>query len=155
MLIRFTRAAIAVVFDKLDRAVIARLQSDREFREESLRSRETELQAMASLLHRAAENGREVRPLALPVPDIFDALDEVILCDQYPRFPGHVDAHAAWEAEKRKIPNRKIFYQDRFGIPNAVETYRKIAGVMRSLDRIPEELRDLGANLERMAAEEG
>jgi hypothetical protein len=152
VLIRFTRATIAVVFDKLERETIARMQTDENFRQESLRSRQTELQAMASLLHRAAENQRDVHPMALPVPDIFDALDEDVLRDQFPDFPGHESGNAAWEREKAKIPNRKLFYQERYGVPNAIDTYRKVAALMRSLDRIPEELQELGAQLELLAA---
>jgi predicted ATPase len=154
VLIRFTRATIAVVFDKLDRKTIARLQADDTFRRESLRSRQTELQAMASLLHKAAENERDVHPVALPVPDIFDALDEDMLRDQFPDFPGHAAGNEAWEREKAKIPNRKVFHQERYGVPNAIDTYRKIAALMRSLDRIPEELQELGAQLELLAAGE-
>ncbi len=110
---------------------------------------------MASLLHKAAENQREVHPIALPVPDIFDALDEEILRDQFPKFPGHEEANSAWESEKAKVPNRKIFYHERYGIPNSIDTYRKVAALMRSFDRIAPELRELGVQLELLAAGQG
>ncbi len=154
VLIRFTRAQLAVVFDKLDRQTIDRLLTDTAFRRESLRSRRTELQAMASLLQKAIDNDRRVQPLPLPVADIFDALDQQILIDQYPRFPGHAEANTAWESLQERFPNRKIFYQDEYGVPNEIETYKKVAALMRSLDRIPDTLRNLGADLERMAADE-
>ena len=58
----------------------------------------------------------------------------------------------AWEAAREKVPNRKLFYEERYAVPNAVDTYRKVAALMRSLDRIPQELRDLGTELELLAA---
>jgi hypothetical protein len=153
VLIRFTRARLAVIFDKLDAGTITRLTDDAEFRAESLRARQTELQAMASLLHKAIENGREVRPLPLPVGDIFDALDEEILVDQHPKFPGHAAANAEWEAARKRFPNRKSFYAERFGVPNEIATYRTTAALMKSFDRIPPVLGDVAVALEMMGAE--
>jgi hypothetical protein len=108
---------------------------------------------MASLLQNAVRNGRQVTPLALPVDDIFDALDEDIIRDQYPSFPGHAAANAAWEADRKRSPNRKSFYEQKYGVPNSEETYRSLAALMRSLDRISEPLRDVPFALERLAAE--
>jgi hypothetical protein len=152
VLVRFTRARLAVVFDKLDADTVMRLLGDPEFRQNSLRARQTELQAMASLLHNAAANARTVQPLPLPADDIFDLLDAEIVVDQFPKFPGHEAANAAWLAARKRTPNRKVFYAEQYGIPNEVATYRRIAALMRSLDRIPSILRELGADLERMAA---
>jgi len=70
-------------------------------------------------------------------------------------FSGHAAANEAWELERERVPNRKIFYAERYEIPNNVATYRRVAALMRSLERVPRVLRELGADLERLAAEAG
>ena len=153
VLIRFTRARLAIVLDKLDADVVRRLVGDEAFRHESLRSRQTELQAMASLLQNAAVNRRDVCPFALPVDDVFDALDEGIIEDQFPKYPGHDAARAAFAGQK-KVSNRKRFYEERFGVANGVATYRRLAALMRSFDRVPDVLDDLASAVERFAFRE-
>ncbi|UGS35338.1 hypothetical protein [Capillimicrobium parvum] len=151
VLVKFTRARLAVVFDKLEPAVIQRLLDDADFRQESLRSRDTELNAMASLLQNAAVNDRTVQPFALPVDDIFDALDEEVLRDQFPKYPGHGMASEEWQRNRRDNGNRKRFYEDRYDVPNHATTYKRIAALMRTLDRIPQPLTAFATEVERFA----
>ena len=105
---------------------------------------------MASLLQNAVMNKRQVQPFALPVDDIFDALDEGLIKDQFPRYPGHVQARALWDGQS-KLRNRKLFYEERFGITNDVATYRKLAALMGVLGRIPAALDELAIAVEFLA----
>lgn len=159
VLIRFTRARLAVAFDKLTCAQVIRLRDDPVFREECLRKstkskRGGELQSMAALMQSAAMNSRSVAPLALPVHDIFDALHIDVVRDQFSAYPArHEDARAAYAVEGQGM-SRKQFYEKRYGVPNEIESYKCIAARMRQLNLISPELRDLAENVERFALEE-
>ena len=143
VLIRFTTALVAVVFDKLSAASVQRRLDDPAFREEAMRGLhgKNEPQAMAALLHNAATRKRKVQPFPLPVDDIFDALDDEIITGQFPEFPGHAEARRAFAATKHK--NRKLFYEERYGVVNGTATYKRLGAVTYQSDRISEPLRYL------------
>jgi hypothetical protein len=86
-----------------------------------------------------------------PYPDIFDVLDEELLRDSFPKFPGHAEAHEEWKRNRKAHPNRKSFYEERFGIPRNLEVYATIADRMHSAGRVPAVLDDLMLALERYA----
>jgi hypothetical protein len=151
VLIRITRAVLAVVFDKLSEDTIWRLLNDPVFREDSLSSNSTELQAMASLLKNADKNERLVQPLSLPLDDIFDAIHEDVIRDQFSAYPGHEAARAAYGALPKGSPNRKKFYESAYGIPDRVATYTQLGSLMRDLNLVSTELLALASEAERLA----
>jgi energy-coupling factor transporter ATP-binding protein EcfA2 len=151
VLARFTRASLAVVFDKLDADTVHRLLNDRVFRDETARKGPTERQAMAALLKNAADHHLHVEPFPLPVEDIFDAIDEHVIRDHFPQFPGHEEAHKTWADLPEGRQRRKRFYEENYGIPDRVETYIELATLMHDLHRITPVLRTLADQLERLA----
>jgi hypothetical protein len=130
-LLRFTSVRVAVLFDNLERAGTARLLVDAQYRREAKEAGSTELRAMAEVIKVAIEYERSVQPLALEAPDIFDLLDEDLLQQQFPRFPGHARARAASRGAK---DGWKRYYSAHYGIDllRHPELFGEIAREMRA-----------------------
>lgn len=152
LLLRYTTAKAAAALDDLALEELQRLKTDEEFLQESLRSRKLTLSAMANLVMNARTYGREVEPFGYPKQDIFDLLDEDILKETYPDFPGHDKARTEWRQSRRDGEGWKDFYLRQYGIPQGIgELYVPVADVMQERGRIPPELEELADELERYA----
>jgi hypothetical protein len=72
---------------------------------------------------------------------LLDALDEDIVISVYERYPGHAEARRLWSEEQQrdKLPaaRKKIFYEQRFAIPNNVTTYQKLGDELAANNRRP------------------
>lgn len=154
VLMRFTSAPAAVWLDNVPAEVIAKLKSDREFALQAEKyDKNDEVRTMAKLLLTAEKIGKEVEPLPQPCTDVFDLLDEEILRDFYPNFPGHAAAVGLWRAEKERggPKNRKKFYEQRFAIPADVEAFSRVARKMAEEGRRPAALQEVIDSCERLA----
>lgn len=122
--------------------------------EKALRSKKTELQAMASVIRNARQHGRHVEPMTHPYDDIFDVLDEDVIRELFPKVPGHVRAREDWQRNRKAHPNRKAYYEERFSVPRDLTTYIYVAGRMRTTGTTNEVLEQLVLELERYALQE-
>jgi AAA domain, putative AbiEii toxin, Type IV TA system len=150
VLTRVTTAHPVACFDRLGADELHRLMMDDAYQRESLRSRKTELQNMASLLQRIRQAGRTLTPLGIPEDDIFFVLDENVLKEKFSGFPGHEEAQREWKASKSK-EKWKSYYDRTYGIDPGVETYVEVAEEMARRGIVPESLQDILFELERLA----
>jgi len=131
LLLRFTAAQAALVFDNIHRDEIARLQDDAEYRETVKRKKGwSELQEMAHIIDQAIRSDRPVVPLPLPAHDIFDLLDESVIQRRFPLFPGHSAARTAASSSRWKD-----FLAERYGIDLITSPevlFRDLASGMRA-----------------------
>jgi hypothetical protein len=98
---RFTAATIAVLVDNDISASVERIRYDAEKREEARRQRNNvELQQIASFLETAMQAERDVEVLSISPFDMFGLLDEQILMERFPGFPGHSVAEQRWRQEQ-------------------------------------------------------
>ena len=149
-LLRYSGAKAAVLLDDLSIETVSRLQNEEGFRHESLRSPDITLSKMAQLVESARLHGRLVEPFGLPSHDIFGMLDEQILQEEYPRFPGHEAALQDWKNSGEKA--WKAFFSEQYGIPQEIDLlYVPIADGMRERDVIPATLLALIDDIERYA----
>jgi AAA domain, putative AbiEii toxin, Type IV TA system len=136
-LLRFTTAPASILLDNVPADITDQLLVDRNFRDEVRASgtRWAELQWIADIVETSMALKRSIRPLSIPTSDIFDLLDERLLHDAYPRFRSHerarVDLTVAQTRSEKRI-NSKAFRNDRYGIPNTIEPYRKVLPIMRA-----------------------
>ncbi len=134
LVLGWTAARIAVLLDNLAEDEWSRLQSDPDYcREQSRKSKKLELKAMAQILVRAKELGRDIIPVGIPVPDIFDLLDDSTITDLYPAFPGHAAARAAFDEHSETASQKmgwKAFYKDTYGIAVEPSLFAEIGAQM-------------------------
>jgi hypothetical protein len=83
---------------------------------------------VAQLVLNAKGHHTVLRPFPQPADDIFDLLDPGILAAEFPMFPGHTQTQAEWLESKKRVPNRKVFYEQRYGIPRTEDAYARVAG---------------------------
>jgi hypothetical protein len=128
MITRWTSARLGVLLDKLTLEDWAELQDDPDKRRKAIRGSSVELRAAARLTEAATRHERALHYLSLPVDDVFDALDPLLLADRY-GFPGHAEARAQAEANET---HWKVFYKERYGIdPMNADQLRQVAVAMR------------------------
>jgi energy-coupling factor transporter ATP-binding protein EcfA2 len=133
ILMRFTAVRTGLLFDQLTSDEVRQLVTDAQFRMEALGSRSTELKAMARVIQNAVALEREIVPLSIPVHDVFDLLDEELIRERYPSFPGHrtareIAADRGW----------KHLYKERFGIDLLEDelVFEEISRRMRETARV-------------------
>ena len=136
-LFRYTSAAIRVLVDNDIAPVVPELRADPEKLEAALRDKKnTELQAVAQLLRTAAKAERDARLeiLSIPAPDMLFMLDEDVLAESYPTYPGHAAATAAWEDMRARTGQNiglKRYCRDHYGIPDGLDVFTNTATVMK------------------------
>lgn len=109
---------------------------------------------MAELLQTARNVGVEVEALPHPGQDVFDLLDERVIKELFPHFPGHRVARHAAAAERTKSGLRfKEFYEREYGIRMYAETYRQVALRMAAEGAVSPALTEVIERCERLALE--
>jgi hypothetical protein len=152
MLMRYSGHEVVVVLDDLNELCAARLSVNADFRREARKSRKAECENMARLLDAADHAGRRLKALRLGVADVFELLDEQILEELFPDFPGHQAARDAYRREERKGQNYWGYLEDALGLPaKAVDTYERVAGEMRRRGRVPPLAETLVRQVETLA----
>lgn len=141
----WTGARLAILLDNLVEAEWEQLATDDQYcLEQSRKPAKTELKAMADVLLRSKAVGRDILPLGIPVDDIFDLLDEDLLRERFPSFPGHSAARAAWEdACATKRVNWKTYYADKFQLEIEPTLFGEIGGEMAARGVRPAETEKL------------
>lgn len=151
MLVRWTSADLAVMFDDMRRREIDELlaMSD-EALSLATRKGKTERRYMASLIHAARRLGRPMHLHGITVHDIFDLLSDKALRDTFPKWPGHAKARVAYQ-RRGKHTHRKDFYEREYGIPKSeVYWYSQVAQKMRNTP--PAELTRVVRDMDRLAS---
>ena len=153
VLLRYVRCPTAVLFDNLTETEIHRLKTDPAYVDQSLRSPSTELQNMAHLFKNAALHGHSIEPMGVPSEDIFDLLDENILRQTYPRYPGRAAARQSRMATPEKNrPRWKTYLELTYGVPAGDPAlYSSVGDNMHSTGRIPPALARVIDDVERLA----
>jgi hypothetical protein len=112
----------------------------RRLRQEKMRSRagrDTGLRPMARVIDTACRLKRQLVPLSIPVPDIFDLLDETLIKNRFDGFPGHKEART--EAASAAV-NWKKLYATKFGVDVLKDDwiFEEVAGEMRRRQLLPD-----------------
>jgi hypothetical protein len=129
---RYTTAEIALTTDKFDAAVLAQIVGDpraaRELRRSSAAN--DELKILAKLVGAAERHGKRIHLLGHRGADLIDVLDEGVVRREFSGYPGHAVAEQQWtdaQAAGASAPDKKAFYEERYGIPMDVESYIALA----------------------------
>jgi hypothetical protein len=145
LVLSWTAAKLAVLLDNLTEAEWTALEADADHcAEQARKAKKTELRAMARILVRAREVGRSIEPLGIVGDDIFDLIDEAVIRDRFPRFPGHDAARAAWQAANaKKAVNWKTFYREQYEIEVEPSLFGELGMEMARRRSVPTEVEAL------------
>lgn len=149
----WTAAKLAVLLDNLTSNEWTALEADPDHcRDQARKGTKTEIKAMAEILLRAHAVGRDIAAVGIPVPDIFDLLDEQLLRERFPKFPSHSAARDEWEraCAKQQI-NWKAFYRDRYDLSVEPQLFEEIGRAMAARSVRPPDVGDLVAHLQELA----
>lgn len=149
-LMRVSGANVAVWLDGVDRDYVERVTTHPEIAEdEARRAGAQEPQIIARLVAEASKIGRTINPIGVDSPgyDVFDLLDESVIRERFPEFPGHKEARSRFEEKVTsggaKPGEWKNYWQKWFGISVDEQTCGELAAEMRRTDRITEPLRQV------------
>jgi hypothetical protein len=146
----------------IPRGFLARLRAEPDFARHAAvdASLADERRTLAKLVLTVAEQEKEIHPVGAdgePAKDVFDLLDEKVIGELYSEYPGHAEAHAAFEeaivSGRMKRRDRKEFWRTEFGAPIDLESCTRIAKRMRERDRRPHELATVVEDCERLSLE--
>lgn len=131
---KYTAAEIAVLVDNdiaKEATDIQHIASKR--REAMAQRRNVELQQIASLLETAVRAERDLTVYSIPTFDMFGMLDDSILKERFPLYPGHQTAEQNWHKENEtsdpKI-SRKPFMKREYGVDFDTGTFEEVASEM-------------------------
>jgi hypothetical protein len=128
---RYTHVPVAVMFDNVPPERVEQMTAVSNEELEALaksNSEANELKDMARLLRAAREYGRRIHAVPNPAPDMLSHLDEGVLRELYPDFPGHAEAEVRWRRHGKG--GRDNFFRDRFGIAKTPEAFERIVELM-------------------------
>jgi hypothetical protein len=142
IVLSWTAARLAILLDNLLEDEWSALQADPDYcAEQARKAKKTELRAMARVLVRAEEVGRTITPLGIAGDDIFDLIDNDVVRDRFPTFPGHAEARAAWQAASAvEHINWKTFYRDQYGIEVEPPLFGELGAEMARRSVMPSEV---------------
>ena len=152
-LLRFTDAEVAVWLDKISPDFAARLLEDPTWAKEQTHAAKTDEEMhLAKLACEAEKLGRTIHPISAhpPADDVFDLLDEEVIRDEWPEFPGHAAALEAFRNAELPASSRKNFYGSKFSVSVTPENCRKIAQMMRANGSNDERLNGILARCEEL-----
>lgn len=128
---RYTTAEVALCTDKFELELLKEVITDPKKAKELRRSEAPqETKILAKLLGNAERNDKRVYLLGHPGDDLIDALDESVIQQEFPGYPGHEEAQRLWRQEVEagaKATQKKAFYARSFDIPVSVDSYVKLA----------------------------
>lgn len=139
VLLRYSTAKVAAWFDNVPEELLRRLKAEPGFADEVRGDKRTytpETRHMAELLQTARAAGTDIEPIPHPEQDVFDLLDEDVVRELYPRFPGHRAARgAAFDAQAKSGIKFKPFYQREYAIPDTQATTERSLVAWRLRER--------------------
>lgn len=128
---RYTTAEVAITTDKFDRGWLEQVISDPEKAKELRKSdAQEETKLLGKLIGIAQRHGKTIHLLGHRGADLIDVLDEEVVVQVFPKYPGHEVAKQRWQAEVDsgvKSNQRKVFFEREFGIPATVDSYIRLA----------------------------
>lgn len=128
---RYTTAEVALCTDKFELDLLKEVVTDPKKANELRRSDgPEETKILAKLLGNAERNNKRLYLLGHPGNDLIDALDESVIQQEFPDYPGHEEAQKLWRQEVEagaRAKQKKVFYARSFGIPVSVDSYVKLA----------------------------
>lgn len=128
---RYTTAEVALCTDKFELELLKEAVTDPKKAKDLRRSEAPEeTKILAKLLGNAERSNKRVYLLGHPGDDLIDALDESVIQQKFPDYPGHKEAQRLWRQEVEagaKAKQKKAFYARSFGIPASVDGYAKLA----------------------------
>jgi hypothetical protein len=141
---RFVTVPVAVMFDNVPAQRVDELgrATDQELEGIARSGRErSEIRDLAMLVRTAREHGRTIHPVPNPKPDMLSHLDEEVLRERFPDFPGHEEAERRWQKHQRG--GRDRFFADRFGIKKDLATFVAVADDMAARGSRPDALHEV------------
>ncbi|MGD9571373.1 MAG: hypothetical protein AB7V62_05780 [Thermoleophilia bacterium] len=154
VLLRYCATRAAVAFDSLSAKCVEQLRNDLVFRRKAYAQRgSTECKNMAQLLDAADRVERDIAPLPLDAPDMFDLLDDEVLRESFPEWPGHAEAQRAYGLDRPRDGGYWTHVRAEYGAGKEVAVLAAAAARMRELGRIPLVLEALMEKAERLADE--
>ncbi len=141
---RLTTASVAVMFDKIttQRANdMQRMPNEELVSLSRSATASNEVKDLARLLRAAREHHKAVHSIPNPLPDIIFHLDDTILKQHFPRYPGRADALAAWGKDGEKQLDR--FIERRYEIKKTPKVLQEVADAMFDGDIKPEALGEI------------
>ncbi len=149
LVMRFTTAKLALLLDNVAEKTCRRIRDDAMERRRLAKEGSTEEQAMAQTMDAAYRLERDLRPIPLPCHDAFDLLDEGILTERYPSFPGHAVA-------RERHPKRwKEGYDRAYGIVVGPPLFLDVAEEMAKRGDKPPTLQQVVSSVTELAAGSG
>ncbi len=133
-LTQYTSAAVAVWLDKIPPSFAESLK-DRATAEQALAEASGERLNLARLNLDALERGYTLHSVGVhpPVDDVFELLDEDLIKERFPSYPGHAAAEAEFSEAKAhgSATAKKAFLQDRWKVEVSEATCLWAAREMR------------------------
>jgi hypothetical protein len=153
---RFTTASVALATDKFEPDLLKRVVGDPKEAKKLRRSNaKEETKILAKLLGVAERAGKQVHLVGHTGADLIDVLDEEVVQKEFSDYPGHAAAQQLWNAELasgEKAGKRKAFFEAKFGIPENVVTYERLARAHVAQGRKPVELQGMVDRARKIAA---
>jgi energy-coupling factor transporter ATP-binding protein EcfA2 len=153
-LFQYTAASIRVLVDNDVAALVPDLRDDAVRLEAALKdTKNTELQAVAQLLKtaRVAERDVGLEVLSIPAHDMLFMLDEGVLRESFPNYPGHAEAERQWRQWRERTSQNiglKRFCREHFATEDDVAVFQRVAKAMKERGLIPDELAAITHQLE-------
>ncbi|MGB7686049.1 MAG: AAA family ATPase [Solirubrobacterales bacterium] len=127
---RYTTAEVALCTDKFELELLKEVVTDPKKAKELRRSDAPgETKILAKLLGNAERSNKRVYLLGHPGDDLIDVLDESVIKQEFPDYPGHQEAQKLWRQEVEagaRAKQKKAFYERNFRIPASVDGYAKL-----------------------------
>jgi hypothetical protein len=145
---RFTTAAVTVMFDRLapKRVIEMREMNHSALATLAKSAKEPgEVKDMARLLQAAKTHNKTVEPIANSLPDMLSHLDEAILREVFPKYPGHDEVNEAWQKNKGK-GSRDKFLRERYGVEKTQKAFERVARAMAEKGIKPSGLAEIVAH---------
>jgi hypothetical protein len=128
---RYTTAEVALCTDKFESELLKEVvENPKRARELRKSDAPDETKILAKLLGTAERSNKRVYLLGHPGDDLIDALDESVIRQEFPDYPGHEEAQRLWKQEVEagtRAEQKKAFYTHSFRIPAGVDSYAKLA----------------------------
>ncbi|MCB0859465.1 MAG: ATP-binding protein [Solirubrobacterales bacterium] len=159
-LLRFSNAKIAVWLDGINSSYVEAVTSNPKIAEEEARKAGArEPGTVAKLVHESNRLARTIEPVGVDSPgyDVFDLIDEEVIKERFPKFPGHNDARERFaekvEAREAHQGEWKNYWRKWFEVTVDEKTLGELAAEMRRTNRITEPLRQVLNRCQALARE--
>jgi hypothetical protein len=153
---RYTSAKVAPSTDKFTPERFKQLMGDDdELKALRMHDAPEETKALATLMTNARRQGKTVHLLGHAGDDLIDVLDEKVVQELFPKYPGHQEAQRRWsEAQQHdnwRAKQKKRFFEQHLGIPNDVVSYQHLGDALAERGQHPPALEKIVADAVALA----